>query len=136
MRNFILPFLLVLALVVATVAALRHDAPPPPTLPPKPPAVATPAQSGNARHVRRLLYTRLGRPADLRIEGVRPSRVPQYSGLTCGRVAWNDGGYQRFVAAKRTVVIDGQGPDFHGTWQRICNGSPTMGAPPQTHATP
>ena len=134
MRNLILPFLALLAIAVATVAGLRHDAPVPPTLPVVKPL--TPPQSGNVRHVRRLLFTRLGRPSDLRIEGVRPSRIRQYSGVICGRAAWNGEGYMRFIAAKRNVLIDGRTPDFDGAWQRICNGSPTMGAPPQIPSTP
>src|SRR5690349_8612690 len=113
MRNPVVPFLLALAIAIATVAALRHDAQPPPTLPPKPQIVDTTAQSGHARHVRRLLYTRLGQPVDLRIEGVRPSRHPDYSGVACGRVAWNDtDGYKRFIASRRNVLIDGRTPDF------------------------
>jgi len=138
MRNLILPFLASLAIAVAALAVLRHDPPQAPTLPvARKPDVATSPQAGNMRHVRRLLYTRLGGPADLRIEGLRPSRVRQYGGVTCGRVAWNDiGGYKRFIAAKRNVLIDGQAPDFDTAWQRICNGSPTMGAPPQIPSTP
>lgn len=138
MRNLIFPFLGLLAIAVATVAVLRHDPAPVPTRPvAKKPDDATSPQSGNVRHVRRLLYTRLDRPADLQIEGVRPSRMRAYSGVTCGRVAWNDtDGYKRFIAAKRNVLIDGRTPDFDRAWQRICNGSPTMGVPPQTFGTP
>jgi len=136
MRNLVLPFLALLTIATATVAALRHDAPQAPTLPPKAPTAEALAQVSTQRHVRRLLHTRLGQPADLRIEGVRPSRMPQYAGATCGRVAWNDDGYRRFIATKRVVQIDGRTPDFDHAWQRICNGSPTMGLPPQTHATP
>jgi len=130
MRNLILPFLILLALAFVTLATLRHDAPMPPTLP-----VAKPRPSADVQQARELLSAHLGGPADLRIEGVRPSREPSHRTVLCGRAAWNANGYMRFIAAKRGVIIDGLAPDFDDSWEQICNGSPNMGAPPQTPPT-
>lgn len=132
MSGYRLAIALFLVMIAGAGAAwwLLRDQPDPPTqsapakaLPP-PVAQSLPAPAGKPSNVRlrRLLSTRLGHPAELRIERVRMARTERYKGVACGYVAWGTptSGFKRFIATRRNVLVEGR-DDLRTAWRRVCD---------------
>ncbi|UHQ18840.1 hypothetical protein LVB87_11675 [Lysobacter sp. KIS68-7] len=123
-------FLVAAVIAIAALAWWREARAPAPVTP-MAPVVSHVETEALPPGLRRLLYTRLGQPAQLRIKRVHVVDTPPYDGVACGFVAWGDaagpdGGFKRFVATRRNVLVEGR-VDIEPVWRKVCKLGATTG---------